>query len=1370
MRIVYRNISIFILLQFLLISQLVASVIPPISHLGIEQGLSNNSIRCIYQDHNGFMWFGTYDGLNRYDGYQFKVFRNKINDTNSLPHNYIYTIAEDRLNNIWVGTGQGIGIYNNIYSDFRPAYYFPYQTKRREKITVNVTSIKIDTGNNVFIGTNGGGLLAKLKGDDMATQVPLQNGTSVNTTYNVRALEIDSHKSVWLFIQGIGLCRYNYQKKQIQVVNSELKSANLIEADARGNLWMGTTNGLYKYSIESNSLVKLYNEERGKLSSNNIESLSFDKQGNLWIGTEGGINILNVVSDKIDYLLHDESKSSLSSESVFSIYTDKESRIWIGTIKGGIDIVDVQKNQFQLIAHNALNKNSLSNNFVSSFYEDKARNIWIGTDGGGLCIWNRNLNSFTKYKHEIGNANSLSNNSVTSIREDYLNNIWISTFGGGINRFNKLTGSFEKFKCINSAKGEENIDVWQIFEDKSKNLWACTFGNGKLYLFNRQLNKFEVFDPLFNDLIAITEDKNGGLWAGNSFQLFKIDTKNKKHLVYEIGKPIRSLLEDKKGNFWIGTEGGGLILFDTKSGKIVKRYSGADGLCNNSVLNILEDEKGELWLSTFNGLSRFNPENKIFKNFYQSDGLQSNQFAYSAALKLQSGAMVFGGINGFNLFFPDSIHPRVYMPPVFFTGFRINNKPLSENNKYVNRFVNDQVEEFKIPYSEAFLSFDFSALEYTSPTKINYAYKLEGWDNDWNYTGNTRTITYNNLREGHYLLKIRSTNSEGAWNDTPTVLKISVMPPWYRSLVAYLLYLSIIGALIYFYLRYKHRQTRLEYEIKVAHLNAEKEKEINEKRFSLFTNISHEFRTPLTLIINPVKDLLQKYGQDNEVEHRELNVVYRNARRLLSLVDQLLLFRKAENEVDNLTVVRLNFYELCKEVYLCFIQQAKSKNIEYVFDYTNEGLEIFADREKLEIILYNLISNALKYTPNGGKVIFKISESENAVDVYVIDNGYGIPDDVGSKLFEKFYQLKRKEIPALAGFGIGLYLVKYFVDSLKGKVSFESTVGKGTTFKVTLLKGKQHFGSRQIFKDADVESVILEELSVDDAPIGKITDPKVENYDLKTLVKGTHSILVVDDNEQMRNYIGQMFQDEFVLYLADNGEECLQLAQQYQPDIIISDVFMQGMSGIELCKSIKDNPELSHIHVILLTGSSSSDVKLKGVEGGADDYLTKPFEKDLLIARVSSLLKSRTNLQKYFFNEITLKPNNLKISEEDKAFIDRCIKIVESHLDEDNFNIKKLSLEIGMSHSNLYKKIKSVSGQSVNGFVRFIRLRKAAELLIKTEDNITQVALLVGFNDMKYFREQFNKLFKVNPSEYVKKYRKVLGNSNNYRVTKENDL
>ncbi|MBO9203868.1 MULTISPECIES: hybrid sensor histidine kinase/response regulator transcription factor [Niastella] len=1356
----------------------------PIGRLNIDRGLSNNSVRCIFQDHNGFMWFGTYDGLNRYDGHDFKVFRNVLEDTNSLPHNFIYVITEDSSCNLWIGTGQGIAIYDMVTGKFHLASYQQQNNSPQYRITSHVGSMAVDKAGNVYVGTNGMGLMVATKGSRTATQVPLLEHGSWTNDYNVTSIQLDRTGKVWLFIARLGLYQYNEKTQQIVPVNTTLTDASVIQFDKKDNLWIGATADLYQYQPATRSLQLKYAGQSSNRQPNRIASLLVDKEDNIWVGTHGGgAMIFDREGLPLKQLQAGDSPYELSGEVVSAVYEDRDGRKWIGTLNGGIDIYNPEQQFFHTISHTRFGKNDLVSNFASCFLEHSDGTIWVGTDGGGLSIWDRKTGRFSNYKNNARNAGSLTNNHVSSIIQDYQGDVWIATFGGGISKWDRITKTFTPYKCRNEVAGMENDNVWIMFEDTNKVLWATTFGNGMLYYLNREKDRFEMFSQHLVDLLSIYQDKDGVLWAGTAHDLIRIDRADKKHVRYEIGKPVRAILEDRAGNMWIGAEGGGLILFDRQSGKLVKRFTVKDGLSNNGVLNILEDGNGNLWMSTFNGLSQFNPATNIFRTYYQDDGLQSNQFLYGAALKFHSGEMLFGGIRGFNIFNPAFIPVAKNNPAVLITDMQINNQPLSQAGAYIKQTWQGKITTIQMPFNDASLSVDFAALEYGKPNKISYAFFLEGWDKDWNYVGNTRQANYTKLHEGNYVLHIRATNTEGNWSSNEMTLQIKVLPPWYRSWWAYSLYVILFIWAVVFYQRYRINQAKLKYDVALAKANAskekaerekaeaeykihlaetemekirvEKEQEVNDKRLSFFTNITHEFRTPISLIINPVKELLQ--GSDiHKKDQGALKVVYRNARRLLSLVDQLLLFRKAEAGADRLRIVKLDLPVLCKEVFLAFEHQAQTSNIQYTCKTPPGPVEIYSDREKLEIVFLNLLSNAFKYTPAGGSITMELTCNTDTVTLSVKDTGYGIPAHVGEQLFERFYQVQQNT-PAKPGFGIGLYLVKHFINSLKGTVWYESGEGTGTVFYIQLGKGCQHIDEELIESSATPSTGIFEELI--DAEYAPEMPAKDANRlsELDALVSEKKSILLVDDDKQTVAYLSGLFADNFIVFTADNATDGLKLAGKQIPDIIISDINMEGVSGIEFCINIKEDPHLSHIPVILLTGNSAQQTRLEGLEGGADDYITKPFDKDLLMARVQNILKSRTSLQKYFYNTITFGKTAYKVAPEYQQFLDNCIRIVEVHLDNPDFGIKMLATELHMGQSNLYKKIKSICGQPPTAFIRFIRLRKAAKLLMETDNNITQAAFESGFNDLKYFREQFTKLFGLRPSDYVKTYRRGRG-------------
>jgi signal transduction histidine kinase/DNA-binding response OmpR family regulator len=732
--------------------------------------------------------------------------------------------------------------------------------------------------------------------------------------------------------------------------------------------------------------------------------------------------------------------------------------------------------------------------------------------------------------------------------------------------------------------------------------------------------------------------------------------------------------------------------------------------------------------------------------------LQSNQFFYRSADKLRSGEMVFGGVKGFNIFYPDSIKATTKVQPLLITGIKVHGKLLTSESEFVNEADKNRITSLRLPYDDAVISVNFATLEYSSPGSIKYAYYLKGWDKSWNYSGKLRSANYTSLHEGHYTLHIKSTNAAGIWNNIEKVLKITVLPPWWRTWWAYLTYLFVVFLLIRKFVVYQRDKERLKFQVELSANKMAQEKELHDKKLSFFTHISHEFRTPLTLIINPIKEFLN--SKSRQVETRELIVVYRNARRLLSLVDQLLHFQKANP--DKLKVSYFNLVNFCKEVFLCFVQQAKSKEITFDFASSKESIEVLADKEKLEIAIFNLISNALKYTPSGGSVRVSVEDEGENVNISVKDSGVGISPEVGETIFNRFYQVTDKE-NYKGGFGIGLYVVKEIMESHHGEVSYESVKGKGTTFNVSLPK-KADFDDMVIEYSNDTPMHTEERIEIED--VQEIQTGVIARHapDIN-IVSEKSTILLVDDNLEIRNYIKSIFEADYLIMEAGSAEAAFEMIENEIPNLVITDVVMGQMSGVDLCQRIKEDAALMHIPVILLTSGSTAELKLKGIENGADDFITKPFDKEILVARVANLLRSRLNLHQHFYNQITLKADDYSVSPDLKKFLENCIAITEKHLDDKDFNVKQLADELDMSHSALYKKVKLISGKSINEFIRFIRLRKVAQLFINTDCKVNEGAYQAGFNDIRYFREQFAKVFGMNPSEYIRTYRNSAGKS-----------
>ena len=1312
-----------------------------VRYLGIDQGLSNNAVTCIYKDHNGFMWFGTYDGLNRYDGYSFHVFRNIIGDSTSLLDNHLYCISSDNENKIWVGSGKGASVYDPGRASFFTPRFKKVNSSEPVPLCDAVLSIK-SAGDAMLVGTAHNGLIVFAGSRATGKQIVHPGGTCA--AYTVPSIVYDSiRQAAWVFITDIGLYKYDLRSGRLSAVASGLTQCNTMFQTSDGNLFIGNDAGVFKVFQHSF-------ERFDPVPEMTVKAIAADAKGTLWIATDGnGVWELPPGANKAVPL--SSTGATINSNAIYADYIDAEGRQWIGTLRGGVNILEKNPSLFKTISYHQGRTEDV-NDFILSFCEDDRSNLWIGTDGAGLRYWDKQKNIFTKYVHSAA-PGSISSNFITYITRDFKNDIWISSWFGGIDKLNRSNNSFTHYTCYNPVQNIIEKNVWQIYEDSKRRLWASASNGGHLYLYNRPADKFELFDTSLYDLQVLKEDRSGNLWGGNYNSLTKIDAENKRHKTFFIGYPVRSIHEDRAHNFWVGTEGGGLLLFDRDRG-IFRQMTTKEGLPNNGILRILEDNKGNLWLSTYYGLCRYNPALKTYRNFTQADGLQSNQFSFNAALIAKNGEFLFGGIQGFNSFYPDSIYDRRNIPRLFLTGIKIANSPVEADTAYVTSCNKDIITGITVPFDKAILSFDFTALQYSNSENLNYAYYLKGWDKDWGNATNVRTVNYSHLREGAYQFYVRVMNADGVWNGEVQLLSVTVLPPWYRTWWAYLLYAAFAIGIVYGFVYYYRRQERLRYEIRLALVEKQKEKELTERKISFFTDISHEFRTPLTLIVSPLKDLMAE-TTSGHIQNK-LSTVHRNARRLLSLVDQLLLFRKVESIEQQLYLSNFDINEACNEVFLSFAQRATSKNIGFDFDRPLDEIFYCGDREKIEIILFNLLSNALKYTPAGGRVELSLTDEDGQLCIIVKDTGCGIAENISNRLFDAFYQANNTRKASQTGFGIGLYVSKRLAVAHAGSLSYVSTEGTGSTF--TLILPRNKITSKEYAREEvklDHPSIIHELVDEICEEGDKVPDNKSKVID--KIVSGLPTMVIVDDDAELRSYIKEIFIGQFNIYETHDGMSAFALISKELPDIVVSDVVMGNMDGIELCRKVKESAHLAHIPIILLTGSSSEKSKLMGLECGAEDYVSKPFSKELIVARVQNILRSRNRLQQYFFNTITLKPTS-SIEADHKEFLERCIEIVDQHMDNPEFSVQVFCQEIGMSHPALYKRIKAISGLTVNVFIRFLRLRKAAELLINTSKTVVEVTYTTGFNDLKYFREQFSKLFGMTPSEFIRRYRKPLGN------------
>jgi signal transduction histidine kinase/DNA-binding response OmpR family regulator len=1031
----------------------------------------------------------------------------------------------------------------------------------------------------------------------------------------------------------------------------------------------------------------------------------------------------------------------------------------------------------------------------------------VGTKSGGLNKLDRNTGKFTHYLHESDNSQSIPSNKISALFEDRAGTLWIGTWGDGLIEFDQAREEFSQyFNNIDKVYAGINV-IRTIYEDKNGILWIGTQGGG-LYKFNRAT---KLFSPIGfrTHIMQIYEDHLGVLWIAAYTGLKKLDRVTEKYTTYwhNSADPnsissdkVISIQEDKKGRLWFGTIGGGLNKFNRGTGKF-KSYTGKNGLPNDVIQGILEDEQGNLWLSTNNGLSKFNPETESFRNYDVNDGLSGNQFYPGACYRAKDGEMFFGGTKGLNSFYPDQLQDNKHIPEIVITDFQIFNKsvpvhPVNDGEKHIGYSLPKPIylmNELELSYRENIFSLEFAALEYHGPQKNQYAYKMEGVNPDWVLSDASRRFaTYTNLDPGEYTFRVKGSNNDGVWNEKGTSIKIIVKPPWWKTNLAYTFYVLLIGFIVFTTWRLQLRRIRLKQQLKMEHFEAEKLREVDQLKSRFFANISHEFRTPLTLIKGPVKQIMDGEFAGNLKE--QCKMILRNSDRLLELINQILDLSKLESGETKLKVVKTDIFQYLKGIILTFSPLADRKKITLKFTSTDKALSGYVDRDKLEKIVSNLLSNAFKFTPMGGEIsvdlhtvipaprlpagrkagIHKkewIPQSRTAgrddnvetnsqfpvpnsdfVEIKISNTGPGIPSEKLDKIFDRFYQADDQYKKEGEGTGIGLSLTKELVELCHGEISVSSAPSKSTTFVVTLPTAKECFKEDEIVDTPQTSSLTKERLEGVSESIPTLTTDHRElgiEHRASSIQKPASSILIVEDNPDVTSYIRSFLDHDYQISTAENGKEGLKKALDKYPDLIISDVMMPEMDGFEFCQKVKIDERISHIPVILLTAKADLDSKITGLEFGADDYVTKPFEARELKIRSKNLIEQRRKLREKFSSLIDLNPKDIAASSMDEQLLQRLLAVFEDQIEEADFSIEQLAQEIGMSRRHLNRKIKAITNLSTTDFIRTLRLQKAARLLKSASGTVAEIAYKVGFNNLSYFSKSFRKHFGQLPSDFM---------------------
>lgn len=1350
------------------------------SHLDIRNGLSHNNVTCIFKDRQGFMWFGTISGLNRYDGYKFKIFKHSVSDSTSIDDDYIVNIEEGPENKLWIQTRDGFNIYD-------PA---------SEKFTHDVTGylrtvglpdrfiadIKKDHAGNFWFLHQHLGLYRFDPISHKITHFIHQRGKALSLSSDTVAdLAEDSHGNLWLtYRNGVlqrmdpNSLRINYSKAIFDELPVGLNASYKIQFDRDDDIWAYVpdySTGVYYVDLKNHIFKHLgKGNDHFHLNTDVVSSVVQDDEGRIWISTDhGGIDLLNKSDFKVQYLVNrEDDDKTIGQNSITQLYKDNTNIVWIGTYKKGVGYYHESIIKFPLFAHHlsdpVSDPKSLSFSDINSFAEDASGNIWIGANGGGLICYDRKNGTFRTYLHNAADANSLTNDVVVCLYIDHAQKLWIGTYFGGLDCFDGHR--FIHYKHNEADPGSISEDrICSITEDDRHRLLVGTLSEG-FNVFDDKKQTFSHYvynakdDAIHSNYVSrIMEDRHKNIWVVTSYGVDVLQNKTGKfiHYIHDEKNPYsiisnntNNVMEDSDGLIWVSTREG-IGIFDYKTGQFTN-LNKQDGLPDNTVIDMQQYDRNNVWVSTQNGLSdivvdRSQASLKFhFINYNETDGLQGREFTENSSLKTREGELLFGGGNGFNLFNPANLHPNKTIPNLVLTDFQVLNQDISAGQKINGRVILPQsitaLKSLTLNYDNNVFTVEFAALNYFNPDKVRYQYMMEGFDKGWIDADNKiRRATYTNLDPADYVFKVRATGNE-KWGDSMVTLNIRILPPFWKTTWAYIAYaIIIIGSLLYFRRR-GIQKLKAQFAIEKEREEAHRMHELDLMKIKFFTNVSHEFRTPLSLIMAPV-DKLKKQIAEPDVQ-RQLNLVNRNARRLLNLVNQLLDFRKMEYQELKLHCRNGDVIAFIKELSYNFTDIADQKHIKFIFDSEEESFYTSFDHDKIERIVFNLLSNAYKFTPEGGQVsvllnLIKKQSDREILELRVIDTGIGIAIDKRERIFEPFIQ---NDIPGSMlnqGSGIGLSITKEFVKLHGGEIVVESEFNDGSCFTVRLPLVKVN---KNLFTDAPLLLNHADEFIVEEA--GYKNGQQRDSRDGKR-----PTILLVEDNDDFRFYIKDNLKASFNIIEAENGKKGWQKALALHPNLVVSDISMPEMNGNDLCLKIKSDKRTSHIPVILLTALTGEDQQLKGLETGASDYLTKPFNFEILQSKIRNILNQQEHMRKTYQKQVDVTPAEVAVDSPDELFIKRVLLLIENNISNPNFSVEELSHEVFVSRYTLYKKILAMTGKTPNELVRSMRLKRAAQLLETGHLTISQICHKVGFKSQKYFVKTFKSEYNTIPSKYL---------------------
>lgn len=1319
------------------------------SYISINEGLSQSTVFSIDQDKRGNMWFATYDGVNKYDGYAFTVYQHNEDDPNSIANDISRIVKTDSQGRVWIGTRDGLSRYDEEKDIFQNFFY----EKKGKHLQVN--GIEEISPEQLLISTPEGLIMFDIKeskfiDDSFSTAM---HKTIASTLYRQGDL-------IYIGTPTDGLYNYSITQKTFEKVIPILgtKQIQAILQQSPTRIWVATEGaGLFLINPKTKEIKNyLHSPSNPKsISSNYIRSLAMDSQNRLWIGTFNDLNIYHEGTDSFaSYSSNPVENGSLSQRSVRSIFMDSQGGMWLGTYFGGLNYYHPIRNRFKNI-RNIPYKNSLSDNVVSCIVEDKDKNLWIGTNDGGLNLYNPITQRFTSYTlQEDENARGIGSNNIKAVYVDEKKSlVYIGTHAGGLSILHRNGGQVENFNQRNSQLVNEN--VYAILPDGEGNLWLGTLS--ALVRFNPEKRSFTTIEKekdgtpvVSKQITTLFRDSHKRLWIGGEegvsvFQQEGLDIQKASILpVSNVTKLFTNCIyEASNGVIWVGTREG-FYCFNEKD-KQIKRYNTTNGLPNNVVYGILEDSFGRLWLSTNRGISCFNPESEKFRNFTESDGLQSNQFNTSSYCRTSVGQMYFGGINGITTFRPELLLDNPYTPPVVITKLQLFNKVVRPDDE--TGILTKNISETKsitLKSWQTAFSIEFVVSNYISGQHNTFAYKLEGYDKEWYYLTDSRTVSYSNLPQGTYQFLVKAANSDGKWNPIPTALEIIVLPVWYKTWWALLIFFATFAGFITFVFRFFWMRKSMEAQLEIERRDKEHQEEINQMKMRFFINISHELRTPLTLILTPLQEIINKIS--DRWTRNQLEYIQRNANRLLHLVNQLMDYRRAELGVFELKAKKGNAHQLIQDNFLFYDKLARHKKITYTLHSELEDKEVLFDANYLELIVNNLLSNAFKYTESGQSITVTLKEENGWLLLQVSDTGIGIPINKQGKIFERFYQIESEHV----GSGIGLSLVQRLIELHHGRIELDSEENKGSTFSVYLPQDLSVYKPSELASN-DEQNEEEQVYSTNSKAMYFIDTEKVENESVESGDKKRGTILIVEDNNEIRRYLSNGLADLFNTLEAGNGEEALEKLKDNEVDVIVTDVMMPVMDGIKLCKNVKQNIRTCHIPVIILSAKTDIKDQMEGLQMGADDYIPKPFSLAILTTKIQNMMRTRRRMLDKYAKSLEVEPEKITFNAMDEALLKRAMTIVEKNMDNIEFSTDEFAREMNMSRSNLHLKLKAITGESTIDFIRKIRFNEAAKLLKDGRYTVAEVSTMVGFNTPSYFATSFKKYFGCLPTEYIKK-------------------